>query len=496
MPYRLMLCLGLLSLAGFVLVWMMTASFGLGISTDSVAYLQGADHIAAGKGFVFYDRSAQLIPCSWFPPGFSALLSLAPWVGGDAELWGRFLNACFFGMGIFLTGGIIWNITSSLLLSILSGLMFASSVHLLELHGLLLSEPAFLFLELLFFYLVSFYQRQPKWRFLLLAAGIAGLSACVRYAGLPLIIAGAVWLYLIPKRQGYQGVLAFCTAAGLLPLICFIRNTRLTGELAGSVPHRDWPEGWRLRGLFDSFSEFVMPSSVPDFLRWLAAFVALAAVLWLFCRTYRRCRPQGNVLFLFMLFVFVYILSGVYTISFARIDFEFTHRLLAPIYVVVILWVGLSGVSFLKARVRSQRIFLSVVCFFIAAGILRCSQTAGSFYAEGNGYASRGLRQSGLLSAIRKIGPDVPVYSNRPDEFYYLTGRPALRIPLKESDSAYFPSTEVFERDFYARQGRVIIFYAYWFQPEAFWNKIQSSMGLKCIFKDNFGEIYGVNNNE
>jgi len=177
------LTLILLALIGTFLVLKATPE-GLGLSDDSIAYIAGARSMLAGNGY----REAWLEsnqPVTHFPPGFSSVLAFFGLFGLDPLRGTRFVNALLFGVNAGLLGILVWRMTPSLTAGIVIAALFVASGDMLEVHVVAMSEPLFIFLSLLSFWMFDLYFELPPSS---IGRGIAGewwwLVACGALAGM------------------------------------------------------------------------------------------------------------------------------------------------------------------------------------------------------------------------------------------------------------------------------------------------------------------------
>src|SRR5512141_2421196 len=178
--------LSLMSVIGILLVLQATPE-GLGLSDDSIGYIAGARSMLAGGGY----REAWLAsdqPVTPFPPAFSAVLASIGHFGLDPLRGARFLNALLFGLNIFLLGVLGWRMLKSLPAGLALAALFLLNDSLLRVHAVAMSEPLFIFLSLLAFWMCDLYvERDAHWLWLLACGIFTGMAYLTRYAGLALL---------------------------------------------------------------------------------------------------------------------------------------------------------------------------------------------------------------------------------------------------------------------------------------------------------------------
>ncbi len=490
----LYLWLGGMALLGGVLLYLISAPFGLGLIPDSIAYIQGAKHLALGQGYLGYDKAAQLMPNNWYPPGLSIFLALGWFLGLSTLEWARMLNSLLFGVNIFLVGAIVFYVTRAQYASLVSSGVFLTSVYMLQEHSRLISEPLFIMFLLGWVLAMFVFMRTEDRRFLYIAALCAGISGVVRYAGIPVIVACTGWLWIWGRQKKWQldGVFFFLTA-GILPAFLFIRNSLLTGHISGrSFSFLGLDQGGVLVAV-NSFSEWLLPSRVPAVLRWLVLGVCCMALgRWVVSRWIRLTQDVRQVLSFMLFFVCVYLAGSVGFKMFTRGDFVLSSRLLAPVFTLMIIGVGIMTSMLLKPLTLMKKLAVGILIVFICLTTARSVQLARILYKQGIDYSSQALTASKLAETLRSLDDRVPLYSNKPEALYHLAGRPAVRIPWAGEDPSYFPAIGMAVVDFKEKHGIAVIFDTTRFVPSPSWRSLKESLGLEILMTDTAGDIYGV----
>src|SRR6266540_1002830 len=159
--------LALIALTGMTLIISATPN-GLGLSDDSIAYIAGARSMLAGNGY----REAWLAsngPVTHFPPAFSSVLAFFGLFHIDPLRGARWVNALLFGLNAGLLGVLGWRMTPSLSAGIILAALFVFSAEMFQVHAVAMSEPLFIFLSLMSFWMFDLYfERLPssaeKWK--------------------------------------------------------------------------------------------------------------------------------------------------------------------------------------------------------------------------------------------------------------------------------------------------------------------------------------------
>src|SRR5215208_793039 len=222
-----LIALFLISIAGILLVIKATPN-GLGLSDDSIAYIAGARSMAAGDGY----REAWLAsnqPVTHFPPAFSSVLAFFGSFGIDPLHAARWVNALLFGLNAWLLGILGWRMTPSLSAGLVLAALFVTSSQMFQVHAVAMSEPLFIFLSLLAFWMFDLYfERDHHWWWLVACGIFVGVAYLTRYAGLALVATFVVALFVLHTDRRKRIV-----SAGIF--------------LVGFVP---WAIGWSIRNRF------------------------------------------------------------------------------------------------------------------------------------------------------------------------------------------------------------------------------------------------------
>src|SRR5512134_359788 len=225
------IALCLIALLGMVLVIRATPN-GLGLSDDSIAYIAGARSMAAGTGY----REAWLAsnqPVTHFPPAFSSVLAFFGWLGIDPLRAVRWVNALLFGFNAALLGILGWRMTPSLTAGVVLAALFVTSAEMFSVHAVAMSEPLFIFLSLLSFWMFDLYfERDHHWLWLIACGTFVGMAYLTRYAGLALAATFLVALLILRTHWKKRLVSIGIFLASVIPWVLgwSIRNRLVAGN--------------------------------------------------------------------------------------------------------------------------------------------------------------------------------------------------------------------------------------------------------------------------
>lgn len=437
------LTLGLLAALGCFLVLKATPE-GLGLSDDSIAYIAGARSLLAGDGY----RAAWLEsnkPVTHFPPAFSGTLALIGLTGANPINAARLLNAALFGINAALLGLLGWRAAKSSLAGIVLAALVVVNASLLRVHAVAMSEPLFLFFSLIAFLLFAFYFDfgKPAW---LLAAGlVSSLAYLTRYSGLALAATFALTLILLNETWKKRLSSAALFLAGFLPpaLAWGLRNRLVAGNATNRtfVWHPVTPE--TLRQGLRTFSEFLVPVEewrrelfrTPQIFTAFAVLVLLAILLWILVNGLRRffkpSMPMPEAIgFTNGLYIFGYLASTLFSISLFDASTPLKVRILAPLYLPLMLLLVCAGTWMWKNFSLIGRAAIVLLTIYIfGVSITGQARAVTELSKGGQGYASFKWYDSKVIAYLKTLPADAPIYTNEPGAVYLYLGRGCRVLP-------------------------------------------------------------------
>lgn len=434
------LTLGLLAGIAIVLVLWATPE-GLGLSDDSIGYIAGARSMLTGQGY----REAWLAsngPVTHFPPGFSSALALIGLLGLDPLRGARFLNALLFGLNTAVLGILGWRMTKSLPAGLVLAALFVVNDSLLRVHAVAMSEPLFIFLSLLAFWMFDLYfERDTHWVWLVACGIFVGAAYLTRYAGLALVATFVVALLILHntwrKRLASVSIFLACVLPWMVGWA--IRN-QLVG---GNVTNRELIWHPIAPGNFDTalynISVFLMPVEVwrrvlfkTPFFELMIVLILGAVLIWILVKTWKRfiksepANGQEIVPFTNGLYVFAYIASVFASMSLFDASTKFKLRILSPIYVSLLILLVVLGLWLWKRR-REVVIVLALAIFGLTSYGQYVAVT--ELMKGGQGYASFQWYDSKTIAYLNSLSPDIKIYTNEPGAVYLYTGRGTYVLP-------------------------------------------------------------------
>ncbi len=387
------------------IIYLTFTKYGLSVSPDSVYYLMGAEHIRQGIGFVIKYPDGSTEPITHWPFMYSLILALIP---------PKVLNGLCYALSILIFGAIIFRMTSSVVLSVLSQLVFMTSPVVLKYTISVWSENLFncLFLVLVFLLL----QQNPRYTVLAL---LSIAMVFTRYVGLFLSLA----FVFIFKRKGIF--------IALIVVLSFLAYRAFLGFMGGKSTYEglgmyldELPD--LLRKTFDTLIFFFSGGFAPMILLFT---VGLLGVL--FVRKHFGDRDRFALKTLSVL-----VSSFLIFLMFAKItvfrNLSIDERMLSPIYpLLVALIILLSRGSF-----KLSIYMLSVMLISNLISLKNLYEHVQTRSPSILGYNSPYFQSMSILQVLDTLDMSAYVYTNVPDLLWYVKGRYSRMLPL-----AYDPRT-------------------------------------------------------
>jgi len=476
-----------LSLAAGWTVWYATPA-GLGLTNDSAAYIGGARSILAGTGYSDIWLDSNLEPITHYPPLLSLTLSgIGLLTGLDPYRAARALNILLFAANTALMGLLGLRMTKSQAASMGLAVLFVTNADLLRIHAQVLSEPLFIFFSLLAFLafdvslercsscnpapgapksgnrsLITDNRLLKSDSWLLLTGFLIGLAVLTRYSGLALIATVLAAIFLLSTQSRLRRILFFL--AGVIPPITtwFIRNSRLADSATNRIFHFNPIEVSNIRtGLWNA-ADFLSPA--PAMAEWLFQSGLLSIVLalfglglfaWLITKSWRLLfQFQNNpiapsphpLVFTTALYLFGYLGAVLFSMSFFDASTKFQPRILSPLYIswMILLANGLHSLSKTENRALFHvPLALTAAIFILSLSTFKFAQSLTELREmDGLGYASWRWRQAEVLAYLRRLPPEIAIYTNSPPAVYHVTGRASRVIPTPVNPVSGLPRSE------------------------------------------------------
>ncbi|HUE99169.1 MAG TPA: phospholipid carrier-dependent glycosyltransferase [Anaerolineales bacterium] len=439
------LALSLIAVTGSLLIVNATPN-GLGLSDDSIAYIAGARSMVAGDGY----REAWLAsnqPVTHFPPVFSSVLAFFGYFGIDPLRGVRWINALLFGLNALLLGILGWRMTPSLTAGVVLAALFVASGEMFSVHAVAMSEPLFIFLSLLAFWMFDLYfERDHHWLWMIACGTFVGMAYLTRYAGLALVATFIVALLILHTnwKQRLTGMGIFL--ASVIPWVLgwSIRN-RL---IAGNATNRAFAwhpltsenidpglrvfsevfipiEAWR-REIFKQAG--IVEGMIAIVLGGVLVWVAMTAWKYLSNPQQMRTGKEAREVLSFTtgLYIFAYLASIVASMLMFDAATKFRLRILAPVLVSLLILLVVFGI-WIRSKRREIVILLTILV--LGVSIYKQSIKVNTWAKSELGYASFQWYDAKAMEYLNELPDGVMIYTNEPAAVYLYTGRGCYVLP-------------------------------------------------------------------
>lgn len=404
-----------------------TTTWGAGLSTDSITYIEGARSILT-------DWNLEGIG-THYPPLYFILIALVGFFTNDTLEALRCLQIFTVAINFVIFSLIVWKGTNKAIFpTIICSVLFVTSQSVLHIHTMAWSEGSFCLFALLGFYFLANYLEYENRQFqsLLFSALFIGLAFLTRYIGITLIITGVITLALYVsgnKRKRISDCFCFCFVSSLPMLAWLIRNWLINQEVTSRplVVHVISAEKIQV-GLQVLLSWLFIPSHVPLVLLVVLLLIAVIYVISLKELNAEHLNRTPEICFIF---IFVYITFLLISISLFDAHTPLDARILFPVYLSFILCVGIMNHRVYCAKsIKSASyliFFMLIVLAYAQAGVQK--QYASYVRNHGIGFASKEWAYSDMLQWVKNLPSSTIIYTNGPDAIKIIANRSSTMIP-------------------------------------------------------------------
>ncbi|MGD8603355.1 MAG: glycosyltransferase family 39 protein [Anaerolineales bacterium] len=472
---------------------------GIGLTSDSYYYVSGADTLQAGLGFGRVAGNGEFKPTTHFPPLYSSVLLLARTAGGERIAAAAVVQQlCLLGM-LALGSLLVYRLTGLRIMVLLFILLAGFSPAMLAVFSWLLSEGMFLLLILAALAAISQYQRSQTTVWLIAAGILTGLSYLTRYVGITLAAAIALAIFMTASSQRWRSTAIYLASSALLPLIWMVRNVLV----AGATTNRSL--GWhpitleKLHSGVLVMANWLLPGQIPGIIRvgglWVLAGILLlgSLIVW------RRSRKAGLVEVSLLVFLVVYPVFLVASISILDAATPLDDRILSPLYPLAVI-VGL--VLLVRAwktydwPAWSRTVIVIGVALFCSLVLVRGFRQIKDMHLDGQGFANAHWQESALIAWLNDQPDGTTLYSNELDAIYLLTGHLVYQIPIKWDPVRQQPRDDFEEQlqsmrsRLESKDGYLVLVETLGSQQAFFPSEDELSQGLESILVTPLGTVY------
>jgi len=497
--------------------------YGAGVSTDSIVFLNAAENILK-NGTIYVTAYGKNIPMTHFPPLYPLFLAEISFIlHSSIETSAKIAAAVTFGVNLHLLGIILLRCKITFKNAIFAVLLLALSEYMILIHATVFTEPLFITFMLLSFLFFEKYLRTSQMLILILTGGAVGLACLTRYAGLPLIPMIALLILVLGKdryQKQIKPAVIFLITASLPLALWFVRNLLLAGTSAdrGILFH---PLGIaHIRQLIRSILFVFLPNSVLENLKMMSGKIVIVALgLILFASVifvifaYRKLKGVSfdkmkqflldinPMLKILLLFLIVYPLFLVFSISFADYTTPLSYRILLPEFIIVfpLIICGLLKLQLTASQKQNQILSYTlkiVLIFFLFSYAFRGYTLCRDIHTKGLGYSSLSWKNSKLIKFIKTLAKDTPIYTNGTAGIFYQTKRTAFPFPYKykngKPNPRYTKEIKKMQKIITEEHGVIIYFNNIPSTLIPSPEEIQSKCNLKIVEKADDGVIIGT----
>lgn len=385
----------------------------LSFSPDSMVYLDVANSIESGKGLT--NSSGQVV-YHW-PPLFSLFLALISKITNSGVFEaGIILQATLFYIFILSYLLILRELRINFKLILFSGiLLIVGQVSINFIHYL--SEGLFLVLLLWSFYFFLKWLNIEKLKYLILSAFFCGLLFLTRYAGIGFIGCYLLFLLFYPKViliNRFKNTLIFCGVFMIIVSPWFLYQSAFDeNPVARKFDIYLIPLS-KLSDLFVTFAYWFLGSSLAIVLFSILGFLfifqsrKLVSQLQPGIKTYYK--KYKSAVLLSLLFILVYPLFLILSISFYDPWTPLDHRILSPLFPFILLLITLF-LQILKEQ-RQKLVLYATMLFLFFSFSSSVYPIYKNHYENGGGYTKVKWKKSEIVNYLKDKNFEINTYSN------------------------------------------------------------------------------------
>jgi hypothetical protein len=490
-----------------VLLLIVTAP-GMGISPDSVVYIQTAQNISDGHGITSFNYTdGGRSPLTVFPPLLPAVLSVFALFGADTTAGIRIVNTVALGSVVFLACHWLNRSVFSQVLKVLGCLLIVLSVPLLSVFSWVWSEGLFILESVICLLALQAFTRAPSAKLAGTVGVSAGLAFLTRYAGTALMMSAFLVLVTAyvrnrttPRYLGLFMLIAVLPTAALL-----LRNHFESGTFMGGRV----PSGTSLfDNAYDTLRTLVSWILPFTTVKWVGAALIyclfVTAALWLSGarRAVSPIRAALTATWPFLLFCLVYVVYLVASSSLFAID-PIGTRLASPLFIPL----ALSGVLLSDRLVSSlhgnsyvtrgtSALITAGLFLIVAASVYKVGRYVDNYWeAGGAGYNTKEWRASETVKFARNIEGPTLIFTNNSSALWFWTHRQVHGSPERHPyNSPNQPGDSIadFAEQLPASTGGLLVWFSsgrdWYYKPE----ELATSLNLELISWFSDGAVYRI----
>jgi 4-amino-4-deoxy-L-arabinose transferase-like glycosyltransferase len=393
-------------------------------------------------------------PITHFPPFYPLAVSVvAKFTGTEPISAARTLNViliAFTSVLLAVFGKALHPGNS--ILPILAALVFVVSQHVIYFHSVYLSEPLFIALSLLAYYLIYRYVLTGSVIWFVGAGLIIGSATLTRYVGITLV-PPVLLLFLIVKNGSWVmrclrgGVFAGVSALPVVAVLVY--NSIVTGSGTNRTLTFHLVETHKLKSLVMVLHDYFLPIPYPSIIRLVVMLFVVGCAVRLIMRSFKQAPPISitnnasiSLMILSAGFIGTYIPFLLFSISFVDAATPLDARILLPYFpmAIVLILSTIAFAGFSKWTVRGKSILYAGLASSILINSIASVPRAIEFHQEGMGLTSKMWQSSPTIAALEGIPKSVEIYTNAPGVVSYLAGREAHLLPRIYNELTRMPN--------------------------------------------------------
>lgn len=419
-------------------------NFNIGVSPDSIIYVESARNFAVGEGLQFYGETLVHLP-----PLYPLIISISGFFGIDPFISARWLNSIFYAITILSVGLITMIATNKSKTAVFfSMLAILSSFEILHIQSMAWSEPLFFFLFLVSVLNLCLYFLHRKFKYLIGASVFMGFSMITRYVGVVLVLPMIVMIFLFDKsnmKMKIKNALIF-VIVGILPLLIVLSINKIFSNsmVERTITFHPIPLS-AFRKLIQTTFGFWLPFNLPTLAELLIILIIPSVILgatWSLIKRKKIKLNKDDLNFIVIAFSFIFILSYIsflfFSISFIDAATPFSSRILSPLYFMMVIFL----ISFFWkiAKLLEKKIywesFLFLLASLIVINISGRLKDAIDINQRGTNFTGRVWVNSESVGYVKSLPKNIKIYSNGADVLRFLTDKNVLFVPQKYSPTS------------------------------------------------------------
>ena len=480
--FPLLIVFGVAGAVGIVIMYRATSTYGIGVTTDSTAYLDVATNLLRGHGLANSGGS----PLTHYPPLYPAALALAGIFVGNVVAGAKWLHLLLYVADVLLVGTLVYRGTQSSLMAATLGLLFMlTSNTILNLHVMVYSEALFVFFTLAGLFFLNEYLCRERFPILVGAFVVIGLATLTRYVGFILIPVASSVILILYKSNDFKKLIkiAIISAICSVPIVLWvIRNIIMSRTSVSRTIKYHAIHLKQIEQAVETISIwFSLPINFPFVWKLLILLTIASIFLIILIKMIKRFGVHSylnRVPLICIIFLCIYTGGLIFSVFFVEPYLPFDNRILLPFHVVLL--VGLitlgrnafhlsaSPNRMLKKDFTSprrpfsrsrradfsesrqvlgiriapilRRVFQHPAKWIAVLAVMICVvlliargemmiRALNQFSEYGAGFTGKAWRTSKAMELVNALPNDTPIYSNGGDAVKFLTGRQTMSLP-------------------------------------------------------------------